>query len=55
MLTIERNELQAQLDILEENRTRLESALAAAERAAYLKYAHPSPTPPIRGSFRALA
>jgi len=41
-----RGGLQAQLDILEENRTRLESAIATADSAAYMKYGQPSPTPP---------
>jgi hypothetical protein len=45
LLTIERNGLKAQLDLLQDDRTRVESAIAAAESAAYLKYAQPSPTP----------
>jgi hypothetical protein len=45
-LTIERNGLQTQLDLLEERRAQIEAAIAAAETAAYLKYAQPSPTPP---------
>ncbi len=45
MLTIERNGLQAQLDLLEESRARVESAITSAENASYLKYEQPSPTP----------
>ncbi|SRR5216683_823505 len=45
LLTIERNGLQEQLDLLEESRSRIESAIAAAETAAYLKCAQPSETP----------
>jgi hypothetical protein len=47
LLTIERNGLQAQLDLLEEDRTRIEAALAAAEAAAYLKYVQPYPGPVV--------
>ena len=46
LLTIERSGLQAQLDLLEERRAQIEAAIAAAETAAYLKYAQPAPTPP---------
>jgi hypothetical protein len=45
-LTIERNGLQAQLDLLEERRAQIEAAIAAAETATYLKYAQPAPTSP---------
>ena len=44
-LTIERDGLITQLDLLEENRARIKAAILAAEYAAYLKYALPSPTP----------
>lgn len=46
LLTIERDGIQTQLDLLEENRARIKAAIAAAESAAYLKSALPSPTPP---------
>jgi hypothetical protein len=45
LLTIERNGLQAQLDLLEEERARIEAAIAAAGTAASLEYAPPSPSP----------
>ncbi|MEK6333623.1 MAG: hypothetical protein AABM67_01665 [Acidobacteriota bacterium] len=45
LLTIERNGLQTQLDLLEEERARIEAAIAAAENAASLEYAPPSPSP----------
>src|SRR5882724_13528499 len=45
VLMIERDEIHAQLDLLEENRARIKAAIAAAEYIAYLKYALPSPTP----------
>ncbi len=45
VLTIERDEMHTQLDLLEENRARIKAAIAAAEYVAYLKYALPSPTP----------
>jgi hypothetical protein len=45
LLTIERDGIQTQLDLLEEKRARIKGAIAAAEFAAYLKYALPSPTP----------
>ena len=45
LLTIERNGLQKQLDLLEERRAQIEAAIAAAETAAYLKYAQATPTP----------
>jgi hypothetical protein len=45
LLTIERNGLQAQLDLLEEERARIEVAIAAAGTAASLEYAPPSPSP----------
>ena len=45
LLTIERDGVQTQLDLLEEKRERINAAIAAAEVAAYLKYAVPSPTP----------
>jgi len=47
LLTIERNGLQTQLDLLEEDRARIEAAIAAAEAAAYLKYVQPSPSPVV--------
>src|SRR6266446_5674893 len=45
LLTIERDGIQTQLDLLEEKRARIKAAIAAAEFAAYLNYALPSPTP----------
>jgi hypothetical protein len=45
LLTIERNGLQAQLDLLEEERARIEAAIATAGTAASLEYAPPSPSP----------
>jgi len=45
LLTIERDGIQTQLDLLEEKCARIKDAIAAAEFAAYLKYALPSPTP----------
>jgi len=45
LLTIERNGLKAQLDLLQDDRARVELAIAAAESEAYVKYAQPSPTP----------
>jgi hypothetical protein len=45
LLTIERNGLQTQLDLLEEDRARIEAAIAAAETATSLGYAQPSPSP----------
>jgi len=47
LLTIERNGLQTQLDLLEEDRARVEAAIAAAEAAEYLKYVQPSPGPVV--------
>jgi|GEM_PF-1148297 len=47
LLTIERNGLQTQLDLLEEDRARIEAAIATAEAAAYLKYVQPSPGPVV--------
>jgi len=47
LLTIERNGLQTQLDLLEEDRTRVEAAITAAEASAYLKYVQPSPGPVV--------
>ena len=44
-LTIERDGIKTQLDLLEENRARINVAIAAEEYSAYLKYALPSPTP----------
>jgi hypothetical protein len=44
LLTIERNGLQTQLDLLEEERARIEAAIAAGT-AASLEYAPPSPSP----------
>jgi hypothetical protein len=44
LLTIERNGLQTQLDLLEEDRARIEAAIAAGT-AASLEYAPPSPSP----------
>ena len=46
LLAIERNGLQRQLDLLEEDRARIEAAIAAAETAASVEYAQPSPSPP---------
>jgi hypothetical protein len=46
LLTIERNGLQAQLDLLEEDRARIEAAITARETEEYLRYTQPSPTPP---------
>ncbi len=45
LLTVERNGLQTQLDLLEEERARIEAAIANAETAASLEYAQPSPSP----------
>jgi hypothetical protein len=45
LLTIERNGLQTELDLLEEERARIEAAIAAAGTAASLENAPPSPTP----------
>ena len=45
VLTIERDGIQTQLDLLEEKRAQIKGAIAAAEYVAYLKYALPSPTP----------
>ena len=45
LLTIERNGLQTQLDLLEEDRARIEAAIATAGTAASLEYAQPSPSP----------
>jgi hypothetical protein len=45
LLTIELNGLQTQLDLLEEERARVEAAIAAAGTAASLEYAPPSPSP----------
>ena len=45
LLTIERNGLQTQLDLLEEDRARIEAAIATAGTAAGLEYAQPSPSP----------
>lgn len=45
LLTIERNGLQAQLDLLEESRSQIEAAITAVEAATYLKYAQPSQIP----------
>ena len=43
LLTIERNGLQTQLDLLEEDRVRIEAAIAAAETAVSAEFAQPSP------------
>jgi hypothetical protein len=45
LLTIERNGLQTQLDLLEEERARIEAAIAAAAIPASVEYAPPSPNP----------
>jgi hypothetical protein len=45
LLTIERDGIHTQLDLLEEKRARIKAAITAAEFAAYLNYALPSPTP----------
>lgn len=47
LLTIERNGLQTQLDLLEEDRARIEAAIATAATAASLEYAQPSPSAPV--------
>ncbi len=52
LLTIERNGLQTQLDLLEEDRVRIEAAISAAETAS-VEFAQPSPrqlrvTPPAK-------
>jgi hypothetical protein len=47
LLTIERNGLQTQLDLLVEDQTRIEVAITSAEAAAYLKYLQPSPSPVV--------
>jgi hypothetical protein len=43
LLTIERNGLQTQLDLLEEDRARIETAITAAGAATYFNYMQPSP------------
>ena len=48
LLTIERNGLQSQLKLIEESRTRTESAITAAQNASYLTYSQPAPTPSIQ-------
>src|SRR6267142_6256092 len=45
LLTIERDGIHTQLNLLEEKQARINAAIAEAEFAAYLKYALPSPTP----------
>lgn len=45
LLTIERKGLQTQLDLLEEDRARIEAAIAAGGTVASLEYALPSPNP----------
>jgi hypothetical protein len=45
LLTIERNGLRRQLELLEEDRARIEAAIADAGSAASLEYAPPSPSP----------
>jgi hypothetical protein len=45
LLTIERNGLETQLGLLEEDRAQIETAIAAAENATYLQSPQPSPTP----------
>jgi hypothetical protein len=45
LLTIERNGLQTQLGLLEEDRARIEAAIATAGTAASLEYAQHSPSP----------
>ena len=45
LLTIERNGLQKQLDLLQEDRVRIEAAIAAAETPASVDYAQPSLNP----------
>jgi hypothetical protein len=45
LLTIERNGLQKQLDLIEEDRAQIEAAIATAGTATSLEYAPPSPTP----------
>lgn len=45
LLTIERNGLQTQLDLLEEDRARIEAAIATVGTATSLEYAQPSPSP----------
>jgi len=45
VLTIERDEIRTQRELLEEDRARIKAEIAAAEYVAYLKYALPSPTP----------
>ena len=47
LLTIERNGLQTQLDLLEEDRARIEAAIATAGTPASLEYAQPSPSRPV--------
>ena len=45
LLTIERNGLQTQLDLLEEERARIEAAIATSGTGASLEYAPASPSP----------
>ena len=47
LLTIERNGLQTQLDLLEEDRAQIEAAIARAGTAASLENAQPSPSPVV--------
>lgn len=47
LLTIERNGLQKQFDLIEEERARIEAAIAAAGTATSLEYAQPSPSPRV--------
>jgi hypothetical protein len=47
LLTIERNGLQTQLDLLVEDRTRIEAEITTAEATSYLKYVQPLPSPVV--------
>ena len=48
-LTIERESVKAQLELLEMTRMRLDTAIASAEGRAYQESALPMPSPPING------
>ena len=54
MLTIERDGLRSQLDVLEQSQASVESEIASAENAWFLRYAQPTPACPQRGQLIAL-
>ena len=56
LLTIEHNGLQAELDLLQEDRARIEAAIIVAEQtSAYLGYAQPAPAKSVHPPQMALA